>query len=177
LLEHFENAPRQLFAAALCLMLSACSHGSEKSAPPPPADAGAVDRVVRDAHNLDEEPADSGRSYAPTYTAVWFEILVPNCANSFCHGGNDNSFILSTKEASYRSPTGLLDAPAGGSACAKSGLLHVDPGHPESSLLYLKLTDPPCGVRMPNLPGSLGRLDPRDIEQVRSWIELGARDD
>jgi len=56
-----------------------------------------------------------------------------------------------------------------------SGQTYVVPGHPESSLLYLKLTDhPPCGERMP-LGG--GALPAAEIEAVRSWIAAGAPDD
>lgn len=172
------NAARHWLVAAICVVTAACSSNPEKSAAASPSDAGLEERVLRDVQSPEEELVDAGRTYAPTYTAVWYEIIVPRCGNSFCHGGNDNSFVISTKETTYQSPTGFIGAKAGGVDCVKTGLWHIDPGHPESSLIYLKLIDPPpCGVRMPNLPGALGHLDPRDIEQVRSWIELGARDD
>ena len=56
--------------------------------------------------------------------------------------------------------------------CAMLGKKRVVPHEPDESLLYLKLTvDAPCGQQMP--PGGQLRDDAR--EQVRAWIEAGAK--
>ena len=114
-------------------------------------------------------------TYAPTYDAIWREILLPNCAGEFCHGGSGLFLVLESKAAGYKT---LVGFPAGGAECKDTGLLHVLPGQPEKSLLYLKITDPPCGQRMPLIYGTTsGRLDAREVDQIREWIERGAPDD
>ena len=52
----------------------------------------------------------------------------------------------------------------------------VVPGKPDDSLLYRKLNDekPSCGARMPL---SLSALKPEELTQIRTWIEMGAKDD
>lgn len=117
-------------------------------------------------------PDNFFHTFAPTYHAIYQEVLGPTCGVEFCHGGTADYLQLWTEAEGYQS---LLRAPAQGPACAPTGLLRVDPGHPETSLLYLKLTSsPPCGSRMPLEYGCAGGLDPREVEQVRSWIAYGA---
>lgn len=79
--------------------------------------------------------------------------------------------MLMTADQAYDDLVGV--APRGVD-CRDSGLVLVEPRHPESSLIYLKLVAPPCGALMPRL---IGRLPERDIEQVRRWIERGALED
>jgi hypothetical protein len=112
-------------------------------------------------------------TYAPTYTAVWNEILSPSCALVFCHGASGDYLQLANKATGYAS---LVNAPAAGPMCASTGLLRVDPMHPESSLMYLKVTSPPCGSRMP-AEGAGPPLDARQTQQIHDWIAAGALDD
>jgi hypothetical protein len=114
---------------------------------------------------------DVYRSYAPTYAAVWNEVLHFNCAVEFCHGGGTADYLeLTSESVGYSS---LVDAMASGPMCAEAGLKRVDPFHPETSLVYLKITSPPCGSRMPQ---GLAPLGAADIDQVRRWIACGAPD-
>ncbi len=113
-------------------------------------------------------------TFAPTYSAVYDEVLSPTCALVFCHGGSGDYLQLASKAIGYAS---LVDAAAEGPDCGATGLVRVEPGHPERSLLYLKITDPPCGAKMPLLYGYSGSLDPREVEQIRQWIEAGAPND
>jgi hypothetical protein len=109
---------------------------------------------------------------APTYHAIYQEVLGPTCGVEFCHGGTADYLQLWTEAEGYQS---LVAAPAQGPACAPTGLQRVDPGHPETSLVYLKLTSsPPCGSRMPLEYGCAGGLDAREVEQIRGWIACGA---
>jgi hypothetical protein len=113
-------------------------------------------------------------TFAQTYHAIYQEVLGPTCGVEFCHGGTADYLQLWTEAEGYLS---LVTAPAQGPACAPTGLLRVDPGHPETSLLYLKLTNtPPCGSRMPLEYGCAGGLDSREVEQIRAWIACGALD-
>ncbi|HEX3593583.1 MAG TPA: hypothetical protein VHU80_00740 [Polyangiaceae bacterium] len=113
-------------------------------------------------------------TYAPTYGAIYREVLLPNCSFEFCHGGSGLFMDLETKELGYQT---LVNFPAAGIECKSTGLMHVLPGKPEQSLIYLKITTPPCGKKMPLMYTTGGMLDPRDIEQIRRWIALGAPND
>ena len=148
---------------ACAFFVSACSGGGAQ----PSKDAGA-------GH-------DSGvamPTYAPTLTAIYGEILGKVCAQPFCHQGAAGSPpLFPDKESSY---TALVNAPARGMKCADAGpgLVLVVPGHPESSLLYHKIENPPpadlCGDPMPG--GGAMSLDPRAIQQIQEWIVQGAMD-
>jgi hypothetical protein len=112
-------------------------------------------------------------TYAPTYTAVWNEILSTSCALVFCHAGDGDYLQLENKDVGYAS---LVDASAAGPMCAPTGLERVDPGHPETSLMYLKVTNPPCGSMMPAM-GAGPPLTPRQTMQIHDWIAAGALND
>jgi hypothetical protein len=109
-------------------------------------------------------------TYAPTYTAIWDEIFIPTCALVFCHGGSDADYlVLVNEQRGYQS----MFHDKVGPDCASLGIPHVTPGDPAKSLLYRKITDAPCGSRMPNFYGN-PPLDPREVDQIKRWIELGA---
>lgn len=62
----------------------------------------------------------------------------------------------------------------------QSDLLQVDPGNPDASYFYLKLTDEylaagGSGEVMP--PRQQGSLQPEEIATIRAWIEEGAEKD
>ena len=95
-----------------------------------------------------------------------------SCALAFCHAGASDYLVITSKEDAYPA---LVDAVASGAECAPTGLKRVNPEHPETSLLYLKVTDPPCGSKMPILyTGVIGSLDPRQVDQIKQWINSGA---
>jgi hypothetical protein len=74
------------------------------------------------------------------------------------------------KSAAYAS---LLSKASVSAGCGSQIL--VSPGHPETSLFYLKLSEGPvCGSRMP-LGGDL--FTDAQREMVRSWIAAGAKND
>lgn len=101
---------------------------------------------------------------APTFGPV-YEVLRARCAG--CHGASGNLDLSSVRVAFAQ----LIHAPAAGEACGGRGE-RVVPGHPESSLLYRKLTDDGvCGARMPlNAP----RVPDEERELIRRWIAGGA---
>jgi hypothetical protein len=146
--------------AAAALIASTVGCGNDSSASP----SGASDAAS-------EEAAAPERTYAPTFSAVWSELLYPSCGASYCHAGDQTGLMLMAADQAYDDLVGVSPK---GIDCRDSGLVLVEPRHPESSLLYSKLVAPPCGALMPRL---LGRLPERDIEQVRRWIELGAARD
>jgi hypothetical protein len=159
--------------------LARCTSGSRESAGPsdaaedaPLVDDGSSGLVPFDA-TCALPPRHVVRTYAPTYHAVYSEILAPVCGTEFCHGGASDYLELWSEDKGY---TSLVGAPAQGPLCAATGLKRVDPGLPDASLVYLKITHPPCGNKMPLSYGCIGLLDPGDSEQIRQWIACGALD-
>lgn len=115
---------------------------------------------------IEPMPEGTVATYAPTYSAIYDEILEPQgCTADRCHGG------LGLKLANKMTGLTSLMADVGVGACA--GMKFVVPGQPDMSLLYRKVADamPPCGARMPL---SLAPLKPEELMQIRTWIEMGA---
>ena len=50
-------------------------------------------------------------------------------------------------------------------------LAYVDPGSPETSALYLKMTEPPAGALMPLM---LDRWDDAELAAFQTWVDNGA---
>lgn len=145
-----------VLASVLALVLGACS-----------ASSGSA---------KDEDAGDgTGRTYAPTFTAVYNEILQGSCAVPFCHLGSVNPMPLPDQASSYKE---LVNTAASGPYCGGMGI-RVVPSNPAMSILYQKIEQPVpanlCGLPM---PGS-GRpsLDAKDIAQIKQWIMLGAKND
>jgi hypothetical protein len=88
-------------------------------------------------------------------------ILTQSCAFGGCHSKKD-----ATSGLDLESPD--IGRRLKGKAAASCVGTLVDPGKPDNSLIYNKLTDPPpCGSRMP-----LGKdeLYPEDKDVIRKWI-------
>lgn len=108
----------------------------------------------------------------PTWSGI-YTFTFRTCRIDTCHGGGLASMDFSSKDAAWESLINHEADPP--NACGKLGKLRVVPEQPEESLLYLKLfsSRPPCGSQMP--PG--GQLPDTQIERVRAWIEMGAKND
>ncbi len=151
---------RLLLAAAVAIGTAACSSTSSST-------AASGD----DAGSQDDGPTDDVvHTHQPTYTAIWDEILEPTCALQYCHGGATDDFLrMTTKDATY---TALVGVTSRGPRCGQTGLKIVDPGDPDGSLLYQKVTTPTCGARMPAEYEPY--LDSDETGQIQQWIMKGA---
>jgi uncharacterized membrane protein len=92
-----------------------------------------------------------------------------------CHNDAPSFGGLALFPAAETAHANLVGVPSGkkeGYLCAGSELNRVQPGEPEKSLIYLKLTNPPCGGKMP--PAAFGTTTPEQVELVRQWIADGA---
>ncbi len=88
-------------------------------------------------------------------------VLVASCAYGGCHNAEDASTGLDVETP------GAGQRLAGKDAITCDGKL-VDPGNPDASVLYTKLSDPPpCGSRMPLAHPELAESDK---EAIRKWI-------
>ncbi|MDB4988718.1 MAG: hypothetical protein JWN04_3896 [Myxococcaceae bacterium] len=120
----------------------------------------------------------SDAGHAATFTQI-YAALFPELTNArcnFCHSmrasdtSNGKLSVGTTQAAAY---VALVGPSSSSTEC--SGMPLVVPGDPEASLLLLKLIEPPpCGSRMP-LGGAA--LSEAQLEQVRSWIAAGAKND
>lgn len=90
-------------------------------------------------------------------------VFNSNCVG--CHGDGGNAGLDLRSGRSYAN---LVGNPA-----TESGLARIEPGEPENSWLYLKITgQQTVGDQMP--PGSPLNTDTTD--RIRTWIEEGALD-
>jgi hypothetical protein len=162
------HAARALLALVACAGASTAVGCSSSGSASTAADAAAGD----DVEDLDGGAGVDDAPRLPTFSAVYAQVLEPNCALPFCHAGTGDYLQLPSMAGAYAS---LVDASAQGPDCVKTGLKRVDPGHPDASLLYLKITNPPCGSKMPLYYDNSGMLQPADIDQIEQWILQGAQ--
>ncbi len=89
------------------------------------------------------------------------DVFKPRCATSKCH---DSATKTNGLDLEAPDVEGRL---SGKKATGGPGLL-IDPGSPDTSILYLKLKDPaPFGGRMPS---AQAKLDDKLVACVRTWI-------
>jgi hypothetical protein len=115
---------------------------------------------------------------AATFSAI-YTMMYPMETNARCNAchanpandvGNGNLHMGMDQATAYSALVGKMSM---STRCMQRPL--VMPGHPEISLLMLKLSpSPPCGSRMP--VGGNPFTDPQ-LEMIRSWITAGAKND
>lgn len=106
---------------------------------------------------------------AATFTEVQDRIFMPSCALSGCHGNGSASAGMNLDPGNAYG--NIVDVPSS----ERPELDRVEPGDPDASYMYLKVTGDPSisGGRMP-----LGRdpLSQELVDLLRGWIEVGAPD-
>ncbi|MDB4971787.1 MAG: hypothetical protein JWN48_128 [Myxococcaceae bacterium] len=171
----------QVRAAWLVVCLLGCGGGSASDDGNEAAD-GSVAVPVTAAGKQADAARPSGpepdAAVAATFTQIYaalFPATTPARCN-FCHSmpaSDTSNGLLSVGTTQAAAYAALVGKVARGSQC--SGMPLVVPGDPEASLFLLKFSEaPPCGSRMP-LGGSV--LSAALLEQVRSWIAAGAKND
>jgi hypothetical protein len=94
------------------------------------------------------------------------DVFPVTCASIVCHEGNANKLDLLSPGVEQR----LLDVPAMGVHCGKTGMKLVDSASPEQSLILQKLTtSPPCGSPMPLGSGPSG-LKPEQLTCIHDYV-------
>jgi hypothetical protein len=143
-------AATALGTALLCSCSSASTDGSSAGALSPPATFTAI------------------------YAAVFPLGTTAQC--NYCHDrpanqkSNGNLNMGHTQDAAYAA---LVGKTSQDTLCA-GGTQLVVPGNPDASLFYAKLTNPPCGERMPQ---GADPLTDAQLAMVKSWIAAGAKND
>ena len=107
------------------------------------------------------DPAD-GRQF---FDANVLPLFQNHCGLSGCHRTLPVAAGLDLRDATAF--VSLVGVPS--SLFEQNGLLRVAPGKPDSSLLFLKVSEdqPPTGLRMPRIGDQLSTAQ---IETIRSWI-------
>ena len=143
---------------------------------------GDEDKAVAGSSEGTTDPGNNpgGDPMAPTWTAIWDNIIVGTGCNggALCHAGTVGSLTMNDKDEAHAALVGM---PAMGTNtsgtnqdCVDSGLTRVVAGDPANSLLMQKLDGmQTCGVQMP--PGAL--LEEAQRNQIRTWIMNGAAND
>jgi hypothetical protein len=110
-----------------------------------------------------------------TFATQVAPILTSYCGGSVCHAAESPTLGLALAGAAPSTiRTGLV-----GEQASEAPLALVEPGKPELSWLYLKLTDNFAGVdcktsRCTAMPPAGAGPSAQDIERIRSWIAAGA---
>jgi hypothetical protein len=87
---------------------------------------------------------------------------------------SDKCFTCHGPDPANRQAGLRLDTEAGSRAELKSKRFAIVPGDPEKSELYRRISSQNPALRMPPAYAGHAPLAPREIEQIRAWIEQGA---
>jgi len=143
--------PTRILLTAIVLGLAASGCGDLKELPTAPSGGG--------------EPPDP----TATLTRVQSEVFTPTCARVGCHDafGAQQGLVLAAG-VSYGDLVNVRSS--------ESSLDRVEPGSPEASYLYIKITGT-AGLTGDRMPFGLPPLDDEKIKLVRDWIRRGAPND
>lgn len=106
---------------------------------------------------------------AATFTRVQSEIFTPTCAVIACHA------VLGTQENLVLTPERSYSEIVGRPSVQMSSLPRVQPGSPDMSYLYRKITG--AGITGDRMPQGGPFLNAAQIQLVRDWIRRGAPND
>lgn len=108
------------------------------------------------------------------FTDIQARIITPTYAAGGCHSGSFPAALLDlTQDSAYKS---LLQRKIQNSVGVEKYKALVVPFEPDSSFMYIKITDPTTleGERMPHRESKLAQ---NEIDAIRSWILRGAPND
>jgi hypothetical protein len=165
-------------APAALLATTGCSNDSSNPATANPQPNGGSAAVSGNQAAAGGAAGKTSSEPAATFSAI-YSMMYPMETNARCNAchanpandvGNGNLHMGMDRATAY---SALVGKTSMSSRCMQRPL--VVPGHPEMSLLMLKLSpSPPCGSRMP--VGGNPFTDVQ-LEMIRSWIAAGAKND
>ena len=121
----------------------------------------------------------SGDAGVVTFTRVYSEIINSGPSCNGCHtpaAGPTGNLDMSSQATAYMNL--VSKPPTSAKPCnveQSTALFLVDPGKACTSLMYLKVTNPPCGVKMP--ASGPPYLTQAQSDLVGGWINAGAKND
>lgn len=171
---HWTYARALLLAA--CVLHAGCGGDSEATNGNAVAGMGgsaAAPAAAGSGGGAAGSAVDAGAGKLSFAKDVYDPIIRARC--SACHTDAPSFGGLAFFPGAMTAYSNLVGVPAGAAdnnLCRASGLLRVQPGDPDRSLIYLKLTKPSCGSQMP--PAAFAPPTPAQIEIIRQWIADGA---
>ena len=96
-----------------------------------------------------------------TFTAIQQEVFTPSCAIAGCHNGSEQPALSSG--AAYNNIVNIQST---------QGLDYIEPGDPDNSYLFRKLTG--TGISGLRMPRGGTALSSAVIDSIRAWIVKGA---
>jgi hypothetical protein len=164
---------RQSALVAGALAALACSSANVGTGAPAASAAGSGSGGVTASSGVGGSAGSAGMSGGGSPAAISGEpcnaptdVFPVTCASIVCHEGTANKLDLLSPGVDQR----LLDVPAMGVNCGKTGVKLVDSQNPEQSLILLKLTtSPPCGSPMPLGSGPSG-LKPEQLTCIHDYV-------
>ncbi len=124
---------------------------------------GCAEQITESAETVFPDENDSTQQIRPRFSSIQDSVFTPSCAISGCHDGSIKPQL--SKGVAYNQ---IVNVPNGENL--KND--RIEPGNPEQSYLFLKLTGKNItGSRMP-----LGSppLSQSVIDSIQVWIENGA---
>jgi hypothetical protein len=112
---------------------------------------------------------------AGTFSSISQTILTPRCATSACHSGNPPANGVPVSLDAERAWADLVSVPS----TQLPTMNLVEPGHPETSYLVLKLqgTQAIEGGTGSQMPIGADALTPDELSAIAAWITNGAPND
>ncbi|MCB9700072.1 MAG: hypothetical protein H6738_25010 [Alphaproteobacteria bacterium] len=135
------------------LALAACSGDTDTTVP-------------TDTSETDGTTETGTTTSAPTFQAVYDDVLKPSCAVAGCHSAGSGNGMELTDSGAYAA---LVNAPSGVAA----GEVLVIPNDADGSYLIKKL-EGAAGILGTEMPPPFGGQDADDIQMIRDWIDAGA---
>jgi len=120
---------------------------------------------------------DAGDSVSPTTVAVEptlqsiQSVVFNNCSTFSCHGSGKGGLTL-TNGKSYGQLVNQLSI---GDGAHLPQFFRVKPFSPDSSFLYIKITNPHSGSQGDRMPQGGSSLPQNVIDAVKLWISQGAK--
>jgi hypothetical protein len=133
----------------------------------------AIGLAASGCGELKDLPTAPGGSEPPDPTAtlsrVQSEIFTPTCARVGCHDafGAQQGLVLAAG-SSYGNLVNVRST--------ESSLDRIEPGSPEASYLYIKITGS-AGLTGDRMPLGLAPLNEAQLKLVSDWIRRGAPND
>ncbi|QXD16765.1 hypothetical protein GQ464_007455 [Rhodocaloribacter litoris] len=118
-----------------------------------------------DPREEEPPPPDDTVSFAAVQS-----IFTSNCAFSGCHAGTFPAQGLNLSAG--QAYANIVNVPSQ----EEPSLDRVEPGDPDRSYLFMKITGAP-GIRGERMPLGRPPLSAEQIERIRRWIEAGAPND
>ena len=107
----------------------------------------------------------------PTLSSIQQQVFDVSCASPSCHGGGRGGLVL-TSGNSYGQ---LVNVRSQNDGAHNPPFFRVQPKSPDSSFLYIKITNPNMANQGSLMPRTGGQLSQDKIDAIRTWIANGAQ--